>query len=347
MAGEGTTVVNDSLTSHSGVLDDPLLAYEPFPFRQTFYPLGFAVEIETNNIEVLSIAATSWKTDLEAEPGTALKLKIGVTHTCSTCCPPSTRARAQNHLLSITADAENFVVCDLRAGFAFGWISTAALHHPSYLRYCILDAAVMTLLCSRHITPLHAACVSYSGCGFLLSGQSGAGKSTLAYACARQGWTYTSDDASYLLWDSDELRVRGNSRQFRFRPSAQQLFPELHGRSVTPRIEGKPSIEVPVDELPGIIAAEDVPVHALIVLDRHASSSAGLTRLTAEETLPLLEQSLFPLPLIRELQGPALQRVLQAQLYMLHYRDLEPAIARLRWLVDRMDLVDLVAKETQ
>jgi hypothetical protein len=345
MASEGTTVVDGSHIRHTKVLDDPLLAYELFPFRQTFYPLGFAVEIETNNIEVLSIAATSWKTDLDAEHSAALKLKIGVTYTNSTRCPPSTQARAQNHLFSITADAENFVVFDLRAGFAFGWITTAVLHHPSYLRYCILDAAVKALLCSRHVTPLHAACVSYSGRGFLLSGHSGAGKSTLAYACARQGWTYTSDDASYLRWDTDALRVRGNSRQFRFRPSAQQLFPELQGRSVTPRIEGEPSIEVPVEELPDIIAAEDVPVHAFIVLDRHVSSSAGLTRLRAGEVLPLLEQSLFPLPLIRELQRPALQRVLRTQLYMLHYRDLEPAIARLRWLADRVDLMDKVDKE--
>ncbi len=53
------------------------------------------------------------------------------------------------------------------------------------------------------------------------------GKSSLAYACACRGWTYVSDDASSLLRSGTERKVIGNSRLFRFRPAAVDLFPEL------------------------------------------------------------------------------------------------------------------------
>ena len=133
---------------------------------------------------------------------------------------------------------------DLKTGINFTWMTQAAVRNRIYFRYNFLEKVAYLLLGASVVTDLHAACVSKNGKGILVFGDSGAGKSTLAYACARNGWTYTSDDTSYLINDSNPPRVIGHSHRARFRPSAKSLFPELEYRHLTPRLEGKPSIEV-------------------------------------------------------------------------------------------------------
>ncbi len=207
-------------------ISDPLLCRVEMPLRATFYPLGFAVEIATNSHDVLDAARESWgRFRAVAFPEPPLQITIGVLEGESSICPRTPICRAQRNLLSIIADADNFSVCDLDKQFAFAWLTEAAVEHRSYLRYHFLEAAAMVLLASSYATPLHAACVSYGGQGFLLCGDSGAGKTSLAYACARAGWTYTSDDAAYLVHGREDCLAVGNPYQIRFRPSAVQLFP--------------------------------------------------------------------------------------------------------------------------
>jgi hypothetical protein len=183
------------------------------------------------------------------------------------------------------------------------------------------------MISARYTTPLHAACVSKKGCGLLLCGESGAGKSSLAYACARSGWFFTSDDASYLLRDATEPRVVGNSRQIRFRPSARELFPELDGRGITPRAEGKPSIEVPVSELCGILPKDESQIHNIIFLNRQPSTTVELLPRTTEFALQRFYQDLYPVEEIRKVQARTLQQLSSLRVYELRYTTLADAVA--------------------
>ena len=316
---------------------DPLRALETFPHRGLFHPLGFNVEIETNSLEILRAAQESWSAQAPiSHSSPTLHVRLGVTPSRTDSCPPATSIRAFGHLLSIIADQENFAVCDLHHGTGFGWVTEASLSPRSYLRYNFLEAIVLCLLSSTHVTPLHGACVSRNGRGLLLCGDSGAGKSTLAYGCARAGWTFTSDDASYLLWHETTPRVRGNAHQFRFRPAARDLFPELQDHHLTPRTEGKPSIEIPTAELPNIRIATEAPIHAVIRLQRHQSDTIQLIPLPPTDLLPYLETSLFPLEGIRQLQAAALTSLARTSFYELRYRELDPAILRLQQLTDEV-----------
>jgi hypothetical protein len=327
--------------SHSPVLakseeaydGHPLLAKQRFVHHRIFYPLGFAVEIETNSIEILLAASESWKEHVCASTDAPLRIRLGVTQVKSTGCPPAPIARADGHLLSIVADAANFAVCDLLQGVAFGWVSEAALDNRLYFRYHFLEAIALSLISTSRVSPLHAACVSLEGRGILFCGASGAGKSTLAYACARAGWTYTSDDASYLLWKSGDLKVRGNAHQVRFRPSAQELFPELHGRSLTPRAAGKPSIEVFTSELSGIATAKDAQVNYIVLLNRSISCQTELIALTRDEMLPHLAGSLFAEEWTPHPRVKVLERLCAASMYELRYSNFEEAIELLEGLV--------------
>ena len=305
---------------------DPLLCKVDLPLRAVFYPLGFAFEITTNSQAVLDAAAQSWSHTKQRDRVPILRLRIGVTRGTSQNCPPGPVVRCQQNLLSMVADAHNQAICDLNAGFAFAWLTEDAVRHPSYIRYHFLEAVALILIATSYATPIHAACVSRYGSGLLLCGDSGAGKSTLAYACARSGWLFTSDDSSYLKHNSHEIRIVGNSHQLRFRPSARDLFPELQGRSVTPRAEGKPSIEVPTAELSGIVTADETLVHHIILLNRWPSAHAELVPLPREAAHRYFQQYLSFPDKIRQAQSEALQALYAADVYELRYQDLQQAV---------------------
>ncbi|GGA56586.1 hypothetical protein GCM10011507_04890 [Edaphobacter acidisoli] len=311
--------------------DDPLQCKVPLNLKATFYPLGFSVEIATNSQEVLDAAAESWGGMRHRYMRPTLRLYVGVRDSGLVACPPAPVVRAQRHLLSIIADSHNHALCDLREGFAYMWVNRGSIRHRNYLRYHFLEAPTLVLISTLYVVPIHAACVSRYGCGMLLCGPSGMGKSTLAYACARAGWTYTTDDGSQLLLDAGRAYFVGNSRQFRFRPSAKTLFPELHGRSLTPRAQGKPSIEVPVSELPSIVAADEAAAHCAIFLNRQPTSTAELRPFSKDIAMDYFRESVdvFPPEAISQLQRDALEYLSTIQCYELRYSDLPQALDQL------------------
>jgi hypothetical protein len=311
---------------------DPLLANQPMPYRGIFYPLGFGVEIYTNDSQVLEVAMESWGHLRPSQMSATIRLRVGVNDTEATECPPAPTVRAQGHLITFIADAENQATGDLNAGFGFAWVSRATLQHRLYFRYHFLEAIALVLLHAHHAPALHAACVARHGRGMLLCGDSGAGKSTLAYACARAGFTYISDDASYLLRDADQLQVIGHPHKFRFRPSCTELFPELKGRALTPRLEGKPSIEVPSAELPGIITSQSAIIQYIILLKRSPNAAARLTPVATQIALEHLERGLYPVEEIRSKQRATLHRLASVPAFEFHYSDLHEAIESLNTL---------------
>jgi hypothetical protein len=311
---------------------DPLLCKIELPLRAVFCPLGFAVEITTNSQAVLDAACESWKHLIRRHSSPMLRIGIAITDGGSGDCPPAPLVRAHRQLLTIVANPANQAVCDLGAGYAYAWLTHDTLLHRGYLRYHYLEAIALILISNSYATAIHAACVSRHGRGILLCGDSGAGKSTLAYACARAGWTYTSDDACYLLRATGQPRVVGNSRQIRFRPSASDLFPELRGRAITPRAEGKPSIEIPTAELRGLVTEDEAPIDYIIFLNRQASGAADLVPFSRTVAMRRFHQSLFPEDEIQQLRAAALERLSAAEVYELRYRDLQQAVDRLERL---------------
>jgi len=314
---------------------DPLLCKVSLPLCAVFHPLGFSVEIRTNEKAVLDAAIDSWGQLTRRRDVPPMRIEVVVEEeTGSLECPSAPTVRAQDYLLSIVADGRNQAICDLKAGAAYMWLSRAAVAHRSYLRYHFLDSAALVLLTARYTTPIHAACVSRNGRGVLLCGDSGAGKSTLAYGCARAGWLYTSDDASYIVRDVPRARVIGNARQFRFRSSARELFPELRGRALTPRAQGKPSIEVATSDIAGIRAAEEADVHFIVFLRRRPGAIAELIPVASEDAMEWFHRALYQTDEIQRLQAESLQQFSGVDAYELHYSSLRAAVELLDELTD-------------
>ena len=329
------TLILDT-TNTAGAVNpaDPVLSYFRLPLRGAYYPLGFALEIATNSSEVLAAAEESWGGFHQKFSELPLRLEIGVMADGSRDCPPPPGCRSRGNLLTIVADAGNFCVCDLSRGFAFAWLTQSGAADRAYLRYYFLEAAVSTLLEALYLTPLHAACVQNGGRGVLLCGESGAGKSSLAFACARNGWTFLSDDSSAIVRKRRGRVVVGNPCQMRFRESAVELFPELKKQRVTPRATGKMAIELATAILPEIATQAECQVDYIVFLNRREPAPPSFLSVPKEIAWQYFQQYMcFGEDEVHQAQTASIHDLLTAKVFEMRYQDLDWAVERLGMLV--------------
>jgi hypothetical protein len=302
-----------------------------------FYPYGYAVRVRSNSATTLEAADRSWSTYRCRHDDAPLDIRLMLSESDSPGCVERPTFRAQDHLLSIVADRENFASLDLNSGFAFGWSTEATAKNQEYFRQCLLDVMIYPLLEVRHLVTLHAACVMYQGRGVLLAGNSGAGKSSLSYAFARRGWTFVSDDASAFQRNSLKSKVIGHPQKFRFREPVGQLFPEFQGLKSTLRAYGKPTIEVRTQTMGAIKTAEESPVNAIVFLNRpgYTSGPPRLIPLSKEEAWERLSFSVWEIQLpAYEERLEALRRLLDLPIYQLQYSEFDPAMKLLESFVE-------------
>lgn len=304
-------------------------------FQAIHFPLGFPVRVSSNAKAVLEAAEQSWgcfHPMFQVRP-LEIEIRVKKNREFNKTLPPQPVHSLNGNLLTNSADAHNFFVADLAKGRAVGSVTETTAAAPLYLRHSFLEAAALSMISTLRAVAVHGACVLVRNTGMLLCGDSGAGKSTLAYAGARSGWTYVSDDASYALFDREEKAVVGNCHKIRFRPSAAELFPEVGGRPLTPRAIGKPSIEICMSEWPEICTAAAAPVNQIIFLNR-SSAQQELISLSSSSVLAWFMQHVLMTPGTRHLQEAAISRLLEAGVYELRYHDLSWAVQRINQLAE-------------
>ncbi len=319
------------------VVNDPLMTRVPLEDEALVYPYGFPVRIRSNSPLTLHAAEISCSTYRQKFDFPPLDVRVLVSDSPSPALSEPPTFRSQGNLLALVADAENFACLDLNNGFSFGWVTKATAEKTEYFRQCILDVMIYCLLEIRHLVTLHAACVKFNGKGILLTGPSGAGKSSLAYACARRGWTYVSDDASAFLRSAKMPVVIGHPQKFRFREPVGQLFPEFQGLKSTLRAYGKPTIEVRTKSLEWLRTADESAVERVVFLNRHDFQPGPpvLLPVSTESAWERLSFSVWAVQLAAfEERVKALQRLLKVPMYEIRYGELDPAIDLLENLAE-------------
>ncbi|MGA2848209.1 MAG: aldolase [Terracidiphilus sp.] len=312
---------------------DPYLSSVEYNQKETFYPLGFPVNLSTNSMQVLDAAAECWSRFTKVFDVEPITLNIGVTAGTSRDCPALPTPRMRECLSSNIADAENFVISDYRKAISNMWVTSATLEHRDYFRYFFLNSTVMGQLVHRYAWGIHAACVELDGSGLLFCGDSGAGKSTLSYACARAGWTYITDDGSYLVDGRDDRLIVGDCSLVRFRPSSESLFPELSGRPVMQRAEiGKPSIEFATSSVPRFNTSSMSRIKHVLFLNRNVDRQE-LVPFPVEVAKLYMLQRASAEPQLRNRQARMFDRLLEGGVFEIRYTDLDWAVERLRLLV--------------
>jgi hypothetical protein len=304
---------------------DPLLRDLDLPLRATFFPAGFRLNIATNSRDVLEAAAESWGHCVQEFEGAPLEFRVVIQPEGELARQPT--FRMQGHLISVVSDAANFAVADCRGLFASFFLSARTAAERALLRWFYMESMAYVLLAQRYLVAIHAACVAQNGSGILLYGASGAGKSTLSFACAQAGWTFLSDDCTWLLIGSEDRLAIGKPHQARFREDAATLFPELEGYVLSARPHGKLSIEVPLNAFPRIRTANRCPIRGLVFLDRSSGGEARLERRPSSEAVDLLLQDM---PSYGEEVDPLHEKTLRSlrdvPAFRLYYQSLEEAV---------------------
>jgi len=312
-------------------VNDPLRFDAPLPYVRRYYPYGFPVDIASDAREVMELARESWAIYGARFDETPMRVHVFVSEG-SGGLPPAPVLRGQRHLLNWVSDQENFSVCDRLQRFAYCHVTRATVADGIFFRWHFLDAVIYMLLELNYITSLHAACIALDGAGVLLHGESGVGKSTLAYACARRGWTYISDDSSSLLWGR-ERSVIGEPHHFRFREEAPGIFPELRGLTVGRQLDHKPTIEVLTADL-AIRTAPECRVSYMVFVDRRPGSRATLAPIGKAEVLERLQREVPVFdPALDAQRRAAVESIAEAPAFALLYGSFEEAIPLLEQMV--------------
>jgi hypothetical protein len=296
-----------------------------------FYPLGFPVEVRTNSDQVLEQMREIWGKFERQHDTEPIRCDIELVESASKECPPEPTYRIMVPLVVSMADGNNYTIVDLERCRTNITISRTALRYPLYAQYFLLGAAVCCVA-TRHATPVHAGCVALDGRGVLLCGDSGAGKSTLSYACARAGWSYVSDDGSFLLNGGTDRIVTGNCHRVRFRPTAATLFPEIAGLEITPRAAGKPSIELPTASMTHIRTVPTTRVDFIVFLNRKSGGPPQLVPYRKDVARQFMRQALYGSAESLARQYAAIERLLVAEVFELRYSELDWAVDQLRTL---------------
>ena len=209
------------------------------------------MQVESNAPGALHLAEQTWGARRQLFQAAPLRLTIHVQKNGPPAAEPAYQATADG--FSLVCDPVTRARFSIREQAACLHISRAVLEQTEWFRHQLLECLVLSALDTIYFVGLHAACVvPPHRRGVLLCGESGSGKSTLAYACARNGWTFVSDDTH--LAPGDANLVTGNSHGIRLREPARELFPELRGRPSITAPNGKRCIEV---ALAGTAAVSD------------------------------------------------------------------------------------------
>src|SRR5579862_3730618 len=96
-------VSRNSNGAHAGKPQNSLLCDMELPLRQSFFPLGFAIEVLTNRPEVLTAACESFGHRRLRRGSAELQIRIGVSKGQGLQALPPPVRREHNHLYSMVA----------------------------------------------------------------------------------------------------------------------------------------------------------------------------------------------------------------------------------------------------
>jgi Domain of unknown function (DUF4351) len=233
---------------------------------------------------------------------------------------------------------DNFAVCDLARSFTFACLTQDVARNQPYTLYHFLEPAGYMMIDSLHLSPVHASCIALNGRAVLLCGDAGAGKTSLAYACARKGWTYLSDDATHIVRGRADRAVVGRPFRIRFRESASRLFPELKQFTPERRPNGKLDIEVETEALGISVALESNASHVVFLNRQDEFARAKVEPFAPTEAARRLRNlTCYGDEKTRSEQSHALTEFLQLPTLELTYGDLDGAENALRALAECKD----------
>ncbi len=267
------------------------------PLVSQFTVTGVVWKVSTNCLEILEIMQEEFQSKCDDRFPPDLELCLYVD---SEYLDHGTRVRphfrALEHLYYGTFGPGDSILVDQLNRRVVASLSAAMTRDLSYWKRVILPCLVGITSACVGVTPVHCACVVKDGKGLLIHGESGAGKSTLALSLSLSGFSYLSDDCTYISDSEVGLRCWGLSAPLKLLPDSVSFFPRLSGLVPTRSLNGELALEVhPEDEF----AISRVPSCApewLVFIERTRDSRANFRSINSAEAAHRLAADVELLP---------------------------------------------------
>ena len=301
------------------------------PFLEHFVMAGVPGSIATNSESILAAArGCFWPVGTPSrEP--RVRLRFWVDPKGSSQPPwPKPFFRGLNHLIFAGFDSQNSVLVDLHSCRAIGRFSPAMGDHLDSWKTVIFPVLVSMMGATVGITELHCGCVAREGSGLLLAGGSGSGKSTLALALAQAGFSYLSDDRTYLFAGQAGIAAWGLPTLLKLRLDAADWFNELEDLRRASASKGEQALWIdPVRNL-GLERTQRCEPKSLVFLQRQEHSTFDLCAMSPDQAAKHLEADLMAEePEAAEGQRGMIANLVKLPCWQLKHGGAPQAVARL------------------
>jgi hypothetical protein len=288
------------------------LAHDNLPLGARFFVAGSIWDLKSNSHEILhAMRETFDQVDSEqGHPDLHVRFHVDFAVENANLWTES-RFRALDHLYYATYGPCDSMVVDQMGRRVIGGFSPAVASDLSYWKQTILPVLLGIASASIGVTPVHCACVVKGESGLLLAGESGSGKSTLALSLSLNGFSYLSDDCTYLSRTSTGIRGWGLPTPVKLLPDAVSYFPELVSLKPALSLNGELALTVDPTEIFNVRRCVSCNPRWLVFLERKVdsrpvikpvSSLQAASRLAADlETMPdsIVDQYEYQLETIR------------------------------------------------
>lgn len=278
----------------SAPIADPFGESTPVKLSLRLQLLGASILFESNSGRLLRLVKAAYAGlpgHILAEPVPQLRvrLQLAPAERCLRGRKPAPLAMMGGlGLLGATAGSTNTIIVSPQQRVAFIAVTPAMLQNPYYLRYDIIEFAVLTLAARvQALVPLHAACFGKGDRGVLLMGNSGAGKSTLALQALLRDWDFVSEDAAFVA--PETMRATGAANFLHLRASTLRWVEQgdtatrIRSSPIITRRSGVRKFEVDLRQVRCPAAARPLKLDAAVFVSACGAGRGPLLRPLSRE----------------------------------------------------------------
>ena len=280
-----------------------LLGPDTLPLHAEISVAGVLCAVATNSKEIVAQFGR-WPA-LTSESGPRLRISL-FEQTEPDDIAEAMHFRGLQHFVFATLGHGNRLLLDLRRREAVGVVCSNTARDNSFWQHTFLPIVIGTLGATIGLLALHCACLDLAGEGLLIAGGAGAGKSTLATALVDEGFSFLSDEWTYVLAQDGELTVHTLGNPAKLLPDAVRFFPELRQQQLHTAMNGELSYAVDIPLWRGIPPKHRSFPKWLFFLRRTSVAGCRFTPCEPDFGVSFFEQSMERLP--EELQDARAQR---------------------------------------
>jgi hypothetical protein len=283
------------------------LSQENLPLGGHFFVAGSVWEVKSNSQEILQAMRETFDQVDSGRGQPDLYVRFHVDFAVEDALLwAEPHFRALDHLYYATYGPSDSMLVDQLGRRVIGSFSPAVASDLSYWKQTLLPILLGIASASIGVTPVHCACVVKSGSGLLLAGESGAGKSTSALSLSLSGFSYLSDDCTYLSRTSlprtslsrtgAGMQAWGLPTPVKLLPDAVSHFPELVSRKPVRSLNGELAFTVDPTEMFNVRRCLSCEPRWLVFLERKEDSRPVIKPVSSLEAASRLAADLEIMP---------------------------------------------------